>query len=198
MIDPATLDWEKMGGLMPAIVQDAASGEVRMLGYMNREALDATIASGKVTFFSRSKKRLWVKGETSGNLLHLVDVRTDCDGDAVLVRARPAGPTCHTGTDSCFGESEPTHFLDSLEARLRTRAAADPSDSYTARLMAEGVKRIAQKVGEEGVESALAAVAGDKAETTSEVADLAYHVTLLLIASGLSWSDVAAELGRRR
>ena len=169
-----------------------------MLGYMNREALDATIASGKVTFFSRSKKRLWVKGETSGNLLHLVDVRADCDGDALLVRARPAGPTCHTGTDSCFGVSEPAHFLDSLEARLRTRAAADPSDSYTARLMAEGMKRIAQKVGEEGVESALAAVAGDKAETTSEVADLAYHVTLLLIASGLAWSDVAAELERRR
>ena len=198
MIDPATLDWEKMDGLMPAIVQDAASGDVRMLGYMNREALDATIASGKVTFYSRSKKRLWVKGETSGNMLHLVDVRTDCDGDALLVRARPAGPTCHTGTDSCFGVSEPAHFLDSLEARLRTRAAADPSDSYTARLMAEGMKRIAQKVGEEGVESALAAVAGDKAETTSEVADLAYHVTLLLIASGLAWGDVAAELERRR
>lgn len=198
MIDPATLDWDKMDGLLPAIVQDAATGEVRMLGYMNREALEATIASGKVTFYSRSKERLWVKGETSGNLLHLVDVRADCDGDALLVRARPEGPTCHTGTDSCFGDAEPAHFLAALEARLRTRAAADPAESYTARLMAEGIKRIAQKVGEEGVESALAAVAGDKAETASEVADLAYHVTLLLIASGLTWTDVAAELERRR
>ena len=194
--DPTALNWAGMDGLLPAIVQDADSGEVRMLGYMDRAALDATIASGLVTFFSRSKARLWTKGETSGNTLALVSLAADCDGDALLVRARPNGPTCHNGTASCF-PGDTGGFLSSLETIVASRAAADPAASYTARLLAEGVKRIAQKVGEEGVEVALAGAAGDVDELTSEAADLVYHLTLLLHARGTGWGAVATELARR-
>ena len=199
MIDVNSLAWDRMNGMLPAIVQDAASGEVRMLGYMNREALEATIASGLVTFFSRSRGTLWRKGDTSGNSLALVSIAADCDGDALRITATPTGPTCHTGTSSCFGDgvAQGTGFIGVLERVLAGRATADPATSYTARLLSDGVKRIAQKVGEEGVETALAAVAGDDAEVASEAADLVYHLTLLLQARGLSWSPVIDELRRR-
>ena len=199
MIDPELLDWAKMDGLIPAIVQDAASGEVRMLGYMDRAALDATIADKLVTFHSRSRLKPWRKGETSGNLLDLVDIKADCDGDALLVLAHPRGPTCHIGTASCFGADGPPGmgFLVMLAHLLKQRASADPATSYTARLIGQGINRLAQKVGEEGVEVALAAVAGDATELTSEAADLVYHLTLLLEASDTSWDAVIAELKRR-
>ena len=199
MIDPDRIDWAKMDGLVPAIVQHAASGEVRMLGYMDRAALDATIADRLVTFHSRSRGGPWRKGETSGNLLDLVDIRFDCDRDALLVLALPRGPTCHTGSASCFGEdgAPGIGFIATLEATVKSRAAADPATSYTARLIGEGTKRLAQKVGEEGVEVALAALGGDPAELTSEAADLVYHLTVLLEASDSSWDAVVVELKRR-
>lgn len=199
MIDPETLDWDKMDGLIPAIVQHAATAEVRMLGYMDRMALDATIADRLVTFHSRSRGKPWRKGETSGNLLDLVDIRFDCDRDALLILARPRGPTCHTGSASCFGDdgSPGLGFVATLAETVANRAAADPATSYTARLIGEGIKRLAQKVGEEGVEVALAAVAGDAAELTAEAADLIYHLTVLLEASDSSWDAVIAELERR-
>ena len=199
MIDADQIDWAKMDGLVPAIVQHAATGEVRMLGYMDRAALDATIADRLVTFHSRSRGAPWRKGETSGNVLEVVDILMDCDRDAVLVLALPRGPTCHTGSDSCFGAAGAPGFafLATLADTVARRGAADPATSYTARLIGEGRKRLAQKVGEEGVEVALAAVAGDEAELTSEAADLVYHLTVLLEASGSSWSAVLAELRRR-
>ena len=199
MIDPDQLDWAKMDGLIPAVVQHAATGEVRMLGYMDRAALDATIADRLVTFHSRSRGAPWRKGETSGNLLDLVDIRFDCDRDALLVLASPRGPTCHTGSDSCFGgEGAPgVHFIAALAATVAERAAADPATSYTARLIGEGTKRLAQKVGEEGVEVALAAMSGDPDELTAEAADLVYHLTVLLEASDTSWDKVISELKRR-
>ncbi|WP_037499884.1 bifunctional phosphoribosyl-AMP cyclohydrolase/phosphoribosyl-ATP diphosphatase HisIE [Sphingomonas jaspsi] len=199
MIDPDTLAWDKMGGLIPVIVQDRSDGAVRMVGYVNRDALAATIDSGFVTFFSRSKQRLWTKGEISGNRLRLVAARADCDGDALLLTVDAEGPTCHLGTPSCFGDIEANpHFLDALADRVRDRASADPSDSYTARLLSQGVKRIAQKVGEEGVETALAATAGDRDELISEAADLIYHLTVLLQAKDIGWDSVAAELEQRK
>lgn len=204
MIDPDPfdkdgLDWAKMDGLIPAIVQDAASGEVRMLGYMDHAALDATIADKLVTFHSRSRGGPWRKGETSGNLLDLVDIRMDCDRDALLVLASPRGPTCHTGSDSCFGDdgAPGVGFIGSLEQIVIARADADPATSYTAKLLAEGPARAAQKVGEEGVETALAGRCGDAAELTSEAADLVYHLTVLLKARDLAWTDIVAELRKR-
>jgi phosphoribosyl-ATP pyrophosphohydrolase/phosphoribosyl-AMP cyclohydrolase len=199
MIDPALIDWTKMDGHVPAIVQDPATGEVRMLGYMDRAALEATIADRLVTFRSRSRGGPWRKGATSGNLLDLVDIRFDCDRDALLVLATPRGPTCHTGSDSCFGdEGAPgMGFLATLTRTVADRATADPESSYTARLLAEGTKRLAQKVGEEGVEVALAAMAGDAEELAAEAADLVFHLTVLLEASDSSWEAVIAELRRR-
>jgi phosphoribosyl-ATP pyrophosphohydrolase/phosphoribosyl-AMP cyclohydrolase len=199
MIDPDALDWAKIDGLIPAIVQHALSGEVRMLGYMDRAALDATLADRLVTFYSRSRGRPWRKGESSGNLLDLVDIAFDCDRDALLVLAIPRGPTCHTGSASCFGDggAPGVGFIATLADTVADRAAADPATSYTARLVGEGIKRLAQKVGEEGVEVALAATAGDAAELTSEAADLVYHLTVLLEASDSSWEQVTAELRRR-
>ncbi len=196
--DPATLDWDKTGGLIPAIVQHAATRQVLMLGYMNREALDASLASGKATFFSRSKQRLWQKGESSGNSLTVVSIEADCDGDTLLVLADPAGPTCHRGTVSCFGAGDARFaFPASLESIVAERASADPATSYTASLIARGIKRIAQKVGEEGVETALAAATGDIHECISETADLAFHLTVMLKAIGRDWAAVEAELARR-
>ena len=199
MIDVGTLDWDKMEGLIPAIVQDAASGEVRMLGYMDRAALEATIADKLVTFYSRSRGGPWRKGETSGNLLDVVDIRKDCDRDALLILATPRGPTCHTGSDSCFGDdgAPGVGFIGTLERVIASRASADPATSYTAKLLAEGPARAAQKVGEEGVETALAGRCGDDAELTSEAADLVYHLTVLLKARGLVWADIVAELKKR-
>lgn len=199
MIDPDTLAWDKMDGMIPVIVQNRVDREVRMMGYMDREALAVTLESGLVTFFSRSKQRLWTKGEESGNRLRLVAARADCDGDALLLTVEAEGPTCHLGTSSCWGDTTPEpHFIDALERRVEERAAADPAESYTARLHSEGIKRIAQKVGEEAVETALAATAGDREELANEAADLVYHLTVLLQASDMRWADVADALGRRR
>lgn len=194
-----SLAWEKMGGLLPAVVQDADTGQLLMLAYMNRVALAATLSSGKATFWSRSKQRLWQKGETSGNSLAVRSVTPDCDGDALLVRAVPAGPACHRGTTSCFGdgEAEGPGFLATLARIVADRSAADPKDSYTARLLAEGPQRIAQKIGEEGVELALAAVARDTEGCVEETADLLYHLTVLMTARGYGWDEVTAVLKAR-
>lgn len=196
----AGLAWEKMAGLLPCVVQDAATLQVLMLGYMNREAAEASLASGRVTFFSRSKERLWTKGETSGAWLELVSLHGDCDDDALLALARPAGPTCHLGTVSCFSEADAPGLglLARLEQTIAARAGADPAESYTARLLGRGIKRIAQKVGEEGVETALAAAAGETAELESEAADLVFHLLVLLHAKGSSLEGVLAHLAARQ
>lgn len=194
--DPSALDWGKQDGLVPAIVQDAASRRVLMLGYMSREALDITLATARVTFFSRSKGRLWTKGESSGHFLHLRAIEADCDGDALLVQAEPQGPTCHLGRVSCFAAA-PEDFLGALDAFIARRRRELPEGSYTTRLFQAGIKRIAQKVGEEGVETALAAVAGDADELRNEAADLLYHLIVLLRASGLSLEDVRQTLVQR-
>lgn len=191
------LDFDKQGGLLPAIVTDPAGG-VRMLGYMNRAALEETFRRGRVVFFSRSRACLWEKGETSGNSLELIAARTDCDRDALLITARPLGPVCHLGTDGCFGErTAPLAFLGELETVIAERIAARPEGSYTARLHAEGVNRMAQKVAEEGVEVALAAVSEGEEKLLGESADLLYHLLLLLKSRGLSLERVAEELRAR-
>ena len=197
--DIAGLAWEKMGGLIPAFVQDPRSGRVLMLGYMNYEALNATLASGLVTFFSRSKERLWQKGETSGNVLKLRAVLCDCDEDSLIVLADPQGPTCHTGTLSCFGDELPDGpgWLADLSAIVHDRAASGTEESYTRRLLQEGVSRIAQKVGEEGLEVALAAVTRGADGTSEEMADLLYHLIVLMEALGCSWEEVIAKLKAR-
>ena len=210
-IDPARLDWAKGDGLLPAIVQDAATLRVLMLGYMNREALEATLASGRVTFYSRSKQRLWTKGESSGHVLELVSVDADCDDDTLLVLAHPHGPTCHLQRASCFPQapgrkaapaqpsasSADVAFLAELDALVAQRERERPAGSYTTRLFEGGVRRIAQKVGEEGVETALAAVAQDEAALLGESADLLYHLVVLLRARGLSLADAIAILRER-
>ena len=200
--DIGRLDWDKGDGLLPAIVQDAGSGRVLMLGYMNRDALRTTLGTRRVTFYSRSRQALWTKGETSGNFLDLVEASFDCDRDTLLVLARPEGPVCHEGTPTCFPAAGETAtgrlgFLPRLEQVIAARVAGRPEGSYTARLFAEGPARIAQKVGEEGVELALAAVGDDDAKVTGEAADLLYHVMILLRSRGLSLTDVAAELELR-
>lgn len=194
-----SLDWDKVDGLMPAVVQDAGTGRVLMLGYMNREALEKTQASGHVTFFSRSKQRLWTKGETSGNTLELAGIQADCDSDTLLVQTIPHGPTCHLGTDTCWGDEvyPPVGFLTRLERIVESRVGADPESSYTARLLSEGVKRCAQKVGEEGVEVALAAAAGDREELVNESADLIYHLLVVLAAGGVSLDEICRQLASR-
>lgn len=194
-----SLDWSKGGGLLPAIVQHWLTGEVLMLGYMSAEALAETRRSRRVTFFSRGKQRLWTKGETSGHVLDLKSIRADCDRDTLLVEAAPHGPTCHLGTSSCFGEAvKPAlSFLAELDALVARRAIERPADSYTTGLFESGIRRIAQKVGEEGVETALAAVAQDVDALLGEASDLVYHLIVLLRARGLSLADVAAVLARR-
>jgi phosphoribosyl-AMP cyclohydrolase / phosphoribosyl-ATP pyrophosphohydrolase len=198
-----TLDWDKGAGLIPAVVQHAQSGAVLMLGYMNREALTATRATGRVTFWSRSKRRLWTKGETSGHFLEVHAIAADCDGDTLLLLARPHGPACHLGTPGCFGaappqtSAEPFGFLGALSQVIRQRIAERPAGSYTAKLLADGTRRIAQKVGEEGVELALAGVAQSNREVVAEATDLLYHMMLLLEAKGLSLAEVVEELERR-
>ena len=193
------LAWDKMDNLLPAIVQDALSGKVLMQGYMDQDALAKTLETGKVTFFSRSKQRLWTKGETSGNTLDLVSVACDCDQDSLLVLANPNGPTCHTGVESCWfeGNTPAFTFLADLERVLAARKDADPKSSYTASLYNKGIKRIAQKVGEEGVETALAATVRDKEELKNEAADLLYHLTVLLQASDMSLNDALDVLRER-
>ena len=197
-LDLAGLAWDKMDGLIPAVVQDRESGAVLMLGYMDRAALEATLHDGFATFFSRSKGRLWQKGETSGNRLRVASVQEDCDGDALLVRAEPEGPICHLGTASCFGgASEGPGWLTELSRIVARRAADGDPSSYTARLLGEGPQRIAQKIGEEGVEVALAAVSRDEAGCAEEVADLAYHLAVLMEARGFDWTDVVRVLRGR-
>jgi len=197
------LDWDKGEGLVPAVVQDSGSGAVLMLGYMNREALARTLASNRVTFWSRSKGRLWTKGETSGNFLELRGMAVDCDGDTLLVSAKPKGPACHLGTRTCWGDEAPRAaaeklaFLVELERVIAQRIVERPAGSYTARLLTEGTRRIAQKVGEEGLELALAAVAQSDEEVNAEAADLLYHTMLLLQVKGLSLAGVIAELESR-
>jgi phosphoribosyl-ATP pyrophosphohydrolase/phosphoribosyl-AMP cyclohydrolase len=197
--DLSALDWQKMDGLLPAIVQDAATLQPLMLAYMDREALAASLESGFATFFSRSKKRLWRKGETSGNHLAVKAIFADCDDDALLVLAEPAGPACHLGTTSCFGTATAPGigWLEQLARIVHQRGGADAAESYTARLLGEGPSRIAQKVGEEGVELALAGAGGAREACIEEAADLIYHVTVLMEARGFGWADVAEVLRAR-
>ena len=197
--DLTRLDWAKGDGLLPAVVQHWLSGEVLMLGYMNAEALAETQRSSHVTFYSRSKQRLWTKGESSGHVLALKSIRIDCDADTLLVQAEPHGPTCHLGSSSCFGETvrPPLGFLAELDALVAQRNAERPAGSYTTGLFEGGIRRIAQKVGEEGVETALAAVVQDDAELLGEAADLVFHLTVALRARGLSLAAVAALLAQR-
>jgi len=192
------LDWVKVDNLMPAIIQHAVSGEVLMLGYMNQEALNVTQSSGKVTFWSRTKERLWTKGETSENYLNVVSITPDCDNDTLLVLANPVGPTCHKGNNSCFHPAQTDWaFLYQLEELLASRKTADPESSYTAKLYASGTKRIAQKVGEEGVEVALAATVNDRFELKNEASDLVYHLLVLLQDQDLNLSAVIENLRQR-
>jgi phosphoribosyl-ATP pyrophosphohydrolase/phosphoribosyl-AMP cyclohydrolase len=200
------LAWQKMDGLLPAIVQDAFDGRVLMQAYMNREALQTSLESGRVTFWSRSHQALWTKGETSGNTLELIAVHADCDSDCILVLANPHGPSCHRGTDSCFDGALSDHgqrvtpelsFLAGLERLIHERELQRPPGSYTTKLFEAGVKRIAQKVGEEGVETALAATAGDSEELANESADLLFHLLVLLRARDLSLADVVETLKSR-
>ena len=199
--DINALEWDKMEGLLPAIVQDAFDGRVLMQAYMNREALAQSLDKGLATFWSRSRQKLWTKGETSGNGLTVVAVHADCDNDCLLVLARPMGPACHRDTDTCFDSQTQVMpalgFLAALERLIAERDRSRPEDSYTTRLFESGIKRIAQKVGEEGLETALAAVAGDNEEVTEEAADLLYHLLVLLRAAGLGLEDVLSVLESR-
>ncbi|QYF88357.1 bifunctional phosphoribosyl-AMP cyclohydrolase/phosphoribosyl-ATP diphosphatase HisIE [Brevundimonas sp. PAMC22021] len=199
MIDPSTLDFDKGGGLIPAIVQDADTLQVLTLAYVDRAALDETITSGEATFFSRSRGGRWRKGETSGDRLHVVAITPDCDGDAVVLSVRPVGNACHLNRISCFGEADAPGLgrIARLEKTIAQRASADPSESWTAKLIRQGTKRIAQKVGEEGVETALAGVAGPDAELASEAADLIFHLLVLLHARHMVFQDVLDVLAQR-
>lgn len=195
-------DFEKMGGLVAAVVQDAETQKVLMLGYMNAEALEKTRTEKKVTFFSRSKNRLWTKGETSGNFLNVVDIKIDCDGDALLISARPEGATCHTGTDTCWAETNEglsTNFLKHLENVIQVRKNEDPSvsTSYTSKLLARGINKVAQKVGEEAVELVIEAKDDNRDLFLGEAADLMYHYLVLLAAKNFSIDDVVAVLKTR-
>jgi phosphoribosyl-ATP pyrophosphohydrolase/phosphoribosyl-AMP cyclohydrolase len=197
--DIARLAWDKMNGLLPAVAQDRRSGRVLMLGYMDRAALQATLESGLATFFSRTRQRQWRKGETSGNVLKVHAVTADCDGDALLVLADPHGPTCHKGSRSCFGDAwlEGPGWLRELSRIVAERASSRDDTSYTRRLLESGRARIAQKIGEEGVELALAAVTRDEAGCAEEAADLLYHLAVLLQARGMEWAQIIDVLQRR-
>jgi len=194
------LNFEKLNGLVPAVIQDSRTNQVLMVGFMNKEALEKTLAEKKVTFWSRTRQCLWQKGETSGNYLELVSALVDCDNDSLLIKSIPHGPVCHTNQFTCFGEDETVDtcsVLNALEKIIRSRQNTMPEGSYTSKLFKEGTPRIAQKVGEEGVEVALAAVLGDKKKFTEESADLLFHLLVLLCQQGLKLEDVAAELKRR-
>lgn len=197
--DVAGLAWDKMDGLLPAAIQDRRSGRLLMLGYMDRQALETTLSGGLATFYSRSRKQQWLKGETSGNCLRVNAVHEDCDGDALLVLCDPDGPTCHLGTTSCFGETGPAGpaWLAELSTIVAQRAASGDEASYTRQLLAAGVPKIAQKIGEEGVELALAAVGRDENGCAEEAADLLYHLTVLMQARGFGWDEVVAVLQQR-
>ena len=191
------IDFEKTGGLVPAIIQDANTKNVLMLGYMNQEAFDKTMATGKVTFWSRSRNCLWTKGETSGNFLDLVSIKNDCDNDTLLVKAVPHGPTCHKGTDTCWGEdneSNPLAFLSELQDFIEHRHEEMPEGSYTTSLFQKGVNRIAQKVGEEALETVIEATNGTNDKLIYEASDMFYHLIVLLTSKGLRIEDIAKEL----
>ena len=194
------IDFDKLGGLVPAIVQDARTKNVLMLGFMNREAYDKTVATGKVTFWSRTRNCLWTKGETSGNYLNLVEVRNDCDKDTLLVKAIPDGPTCHTGTDTCWGEdnsANPLLFLTELQDFIEKRHEEMPEGSYTTSLFRKGINRIAQKVGEEALETVIEATNGSNDKMVYEASDLLYHLIVMLTEKGLRIEDVAGGLQKR-
>ena len=191
------IDFEKMGGLVPAIIQDAKTKTVLMLGYMNKEAYEKTTKTGKVTFFSRSRQCLWTKGETSGNFLELVDIMVDCDNDTLLVKVNPTGPTCHKGTDTCWGEKNevnPLLFLTYLQDFINTRHEEMPEGSYTTSLFKDGINRMAQKVGEEALEAVIEACNGTNGRLIYEGADMIYHLIVLLTSKGLRIEDLAKEL----
>jgi len=194
------VDFKKMGGLVPAIIQDADTKNVLMLGYMNEEALQKTLDTKKVTFWSRSRNELWTKGETSGNFLHLVSIESDCDQDTLLVKARPDGPTCHTGTDTCWGEEnkkDPLTFLSILQDFIEKRYEEMPEGSYTTSLFKKGVNKIAQKVGEEALETVIEACNGTDEQLVYEGSDMLYHLLVLLTSKGLRIEDLAKELQKR-
>jgi phosphoribosyl-ATP pyrophosphohydrolase/phosphoribosyl-AMP cyclohydrolase len=194
------IDFEKSGGLVPAIVQDAKTKNVLMLGYMNQEAYEKTVETKKVTFWSRSRNCLWTKGETSGNYLNLVNIKVDCDNDTLLVRAIPDGPTCHKGTDTCWGEdnaSNPLLFLEELQDFIDKRHKDMPEGSYTTSLFKDGTNRIAQKVGEEALETVIEATNGSTGKLVYEASDLIYHLIVLLTSKGLRIEDIATELHKR-
>lgn len=193
------LDFDKMNGLIPAIIQDSETRKVLMLGFMDREAYGRTMESGKVTFYSRSKKRLWTKGEESGNFLRVVSVKADCDDDTLLIEVNPAGPVCHTGTDTCWGEKneEPLMFLKLLQDFIDKRREEMPEGSYTTSLFREGINKIAQKVGEEAVETVIEATNGTDERLIYEGADLIYHLIVLLVSKGYRIEDLARELSDR-
>jgi phosphoribosyl-ATP pyrophosphohydrolase/phosphoribosyl-AMP cyclohydrolase len=204
-----TIDFEKMGGLVPAIIQDAETRNVLMLGFMNKEAYEKTIATGHVTFWSRTRQTLWTKGETSGHFLNLVDMKIDCDNDTLLVRVHPVGPTCHKGTDTCWGEentplsngtaqhNDALLFLSELQDFIDRRKQEMPEGSYTTSLFTKGINKIAQKVGEEALETVIEATNGTKEHLVYEASDLLYHLIVMLTEKGLRIEDVAEELHRR-
>ena len=193
------LDFEKMGGLVPAIVQDNNTNKVLMLGFMNKEAYEETISTGKVTFFSRTKNRIWMKGESSGNTLQVVSILPDCDYDTLLIKAIPSGPVCHTGADTCFGEKneEELLFLKYLQNFIERRRQEMPEDSYTTFLFQKGVNRMAQKVGEEAVETVIEATNGTEERFIYEASDLIYHLLVLLTSKGIRLEDLVRELKKR-
>lgn len=194
------IDFEKCGGLVPAIIQDAQTKNVLMMGYMNPEAYQKTLETGKVTFWSRSRQCLWTKGDTSGNFLWLVNIKVDCDKDTLLVTAHPEGPTCHTGTDTCWGEkneSNPLLFLSELQDFIEKRHREMPKGSYTTSLFKKGVNRMAQKVGEEALETVIEATNGSDEKMVYEAADMLYHLVVLLTSKGLRIEDIARELATR-
>ncbi len=193
------LDFDKSGGLIPAIIQDSRTNKVLMLGYMNKEAYQQTKETGRVTFFSRTKNRLWMKGETSGNTLQVVSIMVDCDNDTLLIKAIPAGPVCHTGTDTCFGEKniEDVLFLKELQNFIERRRQEMPEGSYTTSLFQKGVNRMAQKVGEEAVETVIEATNGTEDGFIYEASDMIYHLIVLLTSKGLRIEDLARELKKR-
>lgn len=194
-----TLDFNKMNGLIPAIIQDDKTQKVLMLGFMNEEAYDKTLKTGKVTFWSRTKNALWTKGETSGNFLNVVSIKADCDNDTLLIKVNPEGPVCHTGTDTCWGEENdnPMAFLSELQRFIEKRHEEMPEGSYTTSLFQSGVGRMAQKVGEEAVESVIEAMAGNDERLIYEASDMIYHLMVLLTSKGLKIEDLAVELQKR-
>lgn len=194
-----SIDFDKMDGLVPAIIQDADTAKVLMLGFMNSEAYDKTMETGKVTFYSRTRKRLWTKGEESGNFLHVVSVKADCDRDTLLIQVHPVGPVCHTGTDTCWGEKneQPVMFLKELQDFINVRHTEMPEGSYTTSLFRSGVNKMAQKVGEEAVETVIEACNGTDDRLIYESADLLYHLIVLLTSKGYSIEDIARELKER-